>query len=161
MLLPIDHTNGTSPGFPTPRAKVADNDLAVGRIVDAVSHSSYWPTTAIFMTEDDAQDGVDHVDGHRSEALIVSPYTRRSAVDSTLYTTINLFRTIEQVLRLPPHNQFDAGAHTNPNNVSNQPKFHRFSVPPHQDAIVEMHPALASVTGDELPHDVVAGQRDV
>jgi hypothetical protein len=79
MLLPDDHTVGTSPGFPTPRATVADNDLAVGRIVDAVSHSSYWPKTAIFVTEDDAQNGLDHVDGHRSEALVISPYARRGA----------------------------------------------------------------------------------
>src|SRR5262249_20087721 len=78
ILLPIDHTNGTPRGFPTPGALGAKNDRAVGRIVEAFSHSSYGPRTAIFMTEDDAQDGVDHVDGHRSEALIVSPYARRS-----------------------------------------------------------------------------------
>jgi len=147
MLLPIDHTNGTSPGFPTPRAMVADNDLAVGRIVDAVSHSSYWPTTAIFMTEDDAQDGVDHVDGHRSEALIVSPYTRRSAVDSTLYTTINLFRTIEQILGLPPINQFDAAAHTMANAFSNQPNTVPFTAVPNHIALDEMNPSVASLRG--------------
>src|SRR5262245_40507581 len=107
MLLPIDHTNGTSPGFPTPRAMVADNDRAVGRIVDVVSHSSYWAKTAIFVTEDDSQNGVDHVDGHRSEALVISPYTQRGAVDSTLYSTANIVRTIEQILGLPPMNQFE------------------------------------------------------
>src|SRR5262249_35522865 len=111
MLLPIDHTQGTTPGFPTPRAMVADNDLAVGRIVDAVSHSSYWPTTAIITTEDDAQDGADHVDGHRSEALLAGRYTRRGAVDSRLTTTVNLVRTIEEILGLPPMNQFDRAAH--------------------------------------------------
>ena len=110
MLLPIDHTDGTSPGFPTPRAMVADNDLAVGRIVDAVSHSSYWPKTAIFVTEDDAQNGLDHVDGHRSEALVISPYTRDGEVDSTLYSTVNIVRTIERILGLPPMNQFDGAA---------------------------------------------------
>ena len=173
VLLPIDHTNGTSPGFPTPRAMVADNDLAVGRIVEAVSHSSYWLKTAIFMTEDDSQDGVDHVDGHRSEALIVSPYTRRGgAVDSTLYTTINLFRTIEQILGLPPVNQFDAAAHTMANAFANHPDPAPFTALPNQIPLDEMNPSVASLRGlqrelalaslamdfsepDEAPQDVL------
>ncbi|MGH9201483.1 MAG: bifunctional YncE family protein/alkaline phosphatase family protein, partial [Vicinamibacterales bacterium] len=87
LLLPIDHTNGTSPGFPTPRAMVADNDLALGRLVEAISHSRYWPESAILVTEDDAQNGLDHVDGHRTVGLVISPYARREFVDQTLYTT--------------------------------------------------------------------------
>ena len=147
MLLPIDHTNGTSPGFPTPRAMVADNDVALGRIVDAVSHSSYWPTTAIFVTEDDAQDGVDHVDGHRSEALVISPYTRRGAVDSTLYSTINVVRTMEQILGLPPMNQFDSAAHTMAKAFSSRPNFAPFVSLPNQIPLDEMNPSVASLQG--------------
>ena len=102
LLLPQDHTNGTAPGYPTPRACVADNDLALGRVVEAISHSRYWKESAIFVTEDDAQNGLDHVDGHRTVGLVISPWTRRAAVDSTFYTTINMYRTIEQILGLPP-----------------------------------------------------------
>ena len=102
--------NGTAPGYPTPRACVADNDLALGRIVEAISRSRYWKESAIFVTEDDAQNGLDHVDGHRTVGLVISPWTRRGAVDSTFYTTINMYRTIEQILGLPPSNQFDLAA---------------------------------------------------
>ena len=102
MLLPQDHTNGTAPGYPTPRACVADNDLALGRLVEAVSRSRYWKESAIFVTEDDAQNGLDHVDGHRTVGMVISPWVRRKAVDSTFYTTINMYRTIEQILGLPP-----------------------------------------------------------
>ena len=77
LLLYDDHTEGTSPGFPTPRATVADNDLALGRIVEAISKSRYWKESAIFVTEDDSQDGLDHVDGHRTVGFAISPYTRR------------------------------------------------------------------------------------
>jgi hypothetical protein len=147
MLLPIDHTQGTSPGSPTPRAMVADNDLAVGRIAEAVSHSGYWPTTAIFVTEDDAQNGVDHVDGHRSEALVISPYTRHGAVDSTLYSTPNMVRTIERILGLPPMNQFDAAAVTMVKAFSNEPDFTAFNSLPNQIPLNEMNPATAALQG--------------
>jgi YVTN family beta-propeller protein len=147
MLLPIDHTQGTTPGFPTPRAMVADNDLAVGRIVEAVSHSEYWPTTAIFVTEDDSQDGADHVDGHRSEALIVSPYTRRGAVDSTLYSTTNLVRTIEELLGLPPMNQFDRAALPMAAAFSNHPNTAPFEVVPNTIPLDEMNAPVASLHG--------------
>jgi len=105
-----DHTNGTSPGSPTPRAMVADNDLALGRIVDAISHSPYWKDSAIFVLEDDAQNGPDHVDAHRSVLLSISPFSRRRALDSTLYTTSGVLRTIELILGLPPMSQYDAAA---------------------------------------------------
>ena len=99
-----DHTGGP----PTPEAQQADNDLAVGRIIDYISHSSVWPTSAIFIEEDDAQNGVDHVDGHRSPGYIVSPYAvQNGSTDHTYYTQINMTRTIEQILGLPPMNQFD------------------------------------------------------
>ena len=111
LRLPNDHTAGTRPGMPTPRASVADNDLAVGRAVEAVSHSPYWDDTAFFILEDDAQDGADHVDAHRSTALIVSKYAPRNPqplVDSTFYTTVSFLRTMEDLLGVPPMNNNDA-----------------------------------------------------
>jgi DNA-binding beta-propeller fold protein YncE len=136
LRLPNDHTSGTRPGYATPSAAVADNDLAVGRVVDAVTNSPYWDDTAIFVLEDDAQDGADHVDAHRSTALVISkwspkahPHVRQSAsrlggtwgtdaagggapsfVDHTFYTTVNLIHTMEVLLGLPPMNNNDARA---------------------------------------------------
>jgi sugar lactone lactonase YvrE len=105
-----DHTNGTAPGSRTPIAMVAENDLALGRLVEAISKSRFWPESAIFVLEDDAQNGPDHVDAHRSVLLVASPWTRRGAVDSTLYTTSGVLRTMELVLGLPPMSQYDAAA---------------------------------------------------
>lgn len=110
MRLPNDHTSGTAPGRIAPLASFADNDYALGQIVEAVSKSSFWPTTAIFVLEDDAQNGPDHVDSHRSPAFILSPYTRRGAVDSTMYNTAAMLRTMEAVLGLRPMTVFDAGS---------------------------------------------------
>jgi YVTN family beta-propeller protein len=110
ICLPDDHTSGTSEGSPTPEACVADNDLAFGRIVEAFSHSSFWKETVIFGIEDDPQNGWDHVSGYRTTAYCVSPYTKRGAVVGTQYNTTSLIRTIEQILGLPPMNQFDATA---------------------------------------------------
>ena len=99
-----DHTGGP----PTVDAEQADNDLAVGRIIDYISHSSIWKSSAIFIEEDDAQNGVDHVDGHRSPGYVVSPYAvQHGPTDHTYYTQVNMTRTIEQILGLPPMNQFD------------------------------------------------------
>jgi DNA-binding beta-propeller fold protein YncE len=108
--LPNDHTSGTKVGKPTPTAAVADNDLALGRVVEAVSQSKFWPDTAIFVVEDDAQNGPDHVEAHRTVALVISPYTRRGFVDSSLYSTTSMVRTIELILGLKPMSQFDAAA---------------------------------------------------
>ena len=105
-----DHTNGTAPGSPTPRAFVAENDVALGRLVETISHSSIWKESAIFVLEDDAQNGPDHVDAHRSVLLAVSPFSRRRVVDSTLYTTCGVLRTMELILGLPPMSQYDAAA---------------------------------------------------
>jgi DNA-binding beta-propeller fold protein YncE len=114
LYLPDDHTHGTTAGKPRPAASVADNDLAVGRVVEAVSHSPYWGDTAIFILEDDAQDGADHVDAHRSIAFVISKFSPGSAdhpfVDHHFYTTVNLIHTIETLLGLPPMNQNDGYA---------------------------------------------------
>jgi DNA-binding beta-propeller fold protein YncE len=108
-----DHTGGTAPGGPTPKASVADNDLAIGRMVEAISHSPYWDDTAFFILEDDAQNGADHVDAHRSLALVISKYAPHAAdgaayVDSRFYSTVSVIRTMETLLGLPPMNNNDA-----------------------------------------------------
>ena len=107
VILPNDHTQGTSPGWCTPRACVADNDLGLGKIVEGLSHSSFWKDMAILVVEDDAQNGVDHIDGHRTVALAISPYSRRGAVDSTVYTQPSMVKTIELMLGLPSMSIFD------------------------------------------------------
>jgi hypothetical protein len=110
VRLPNDHTSGTTPGSLTPTAFVAENDLALGRVVEAVSRSKFWPTTAIFVVEDDAQNGSDHIDAHRTVALVISPWAQHGTVDSSLYSTSSMLRTIELILGLEPMSQFDAAA---------------------------------------------------
>ncbi|MFO0869808.1 MAG: alkaline phosphatase family protein [Pirellulales bacterium] len=110
VRLPNDHTHGTAAGKPTPTAMVADNDLALGQLVEAVSQSRFWKETAIFVIEDDAQNGSDHVDAHRTVALVISPYVRRGHVDSSMYSTASMLRTMELILGLQPMTQFDAAA---------------------------------------------------
>jgi len=113
VRLPNDHTAGTKPGSPTPNASVADNDLAVGRVAEVVSNSPYWEDTAIFVLEDDAQNGADHVDAHRSTALVISKYSPRQTqpfVDHNFYTTVNMIHTMETLLGLPTMNNNDAFA---------------------------------------------------
>ena len=127
MRLPNDHTSGTRPGAPTPTAMVADNDQAVGMVVEGLSKSKFWKNLAIFVVEDDAQNGSDHVDAHRSTALVVSPYTKRNAVDSTMYTTSSMLRTMELILGLDPMSQFDAAARPMFNSFTATPDFKPFA----------------------------------
>ncbi|MBB5059565.1 YVTN family beta-propeller protein [Granulicella aggregans] len=113
LRLANDHTAGTTPGDPTPKASVADNDLAVGRAVEMISHTKFWEDTAFFILEDDAQNGADHVDAHRSTALVVSKYSPKAAdggpfVDSRFYSTVSVIRTMETLLGIPPMNNNDA-----------------------------------------------------
>jgi DNA-binding beta-propeller fold protein YncE len=108
LYLPDDHTAGTAEGKPTPRAYLAQNDLALGRSIEALTRSRFWPKTCIFVVEDDPQDGFDHVDGHRTVAFVISPYTRRRAVISERYNQTSMVRSIELILGLPPMTQFDA-----------------------------------------------------
>ncbi len=105
-----DHTSGLEPGKIAPLSAAADNDYGVGLLVEAVSHSKFWADTAIFIVEDDAQNGPDHVDSHRSPAYVISPYTRRHTVDSTMYNTVSMLRTMELFLGMHPMTQFDANA---------------------------------------------------
>ncbi len=123
MRLPEDHTYGTEPGKHTPRSMVADNDLALGMVVDAVSHSKFWKETAIFILEDDAQNGPDHVDAHRSILLLASPYVKRGFVDHNMYSTTSVLKTIELILGLPTMSQYDAAAFPLTPAFTNHPDF--------------------------------------
>jgi YVTN family beta-propeller protein len=107
VILPSDHTVGTTPGWCTPKACVADNDLALGRLVEGLTHSAFWKSMAILVVEDDAQNGVDHIDGHRTVALVASPYARRGIIDSTFYSQLSMVKTIELMLGLPALSMFD------------------------------------------------------
>jgi len=140
ICLPNDHTSGTRAGSPTPAACVADNDLAFGRIVEAFSHSRFWKNMVIFGIEDDPQNGFDHVSGYRTTAYCISPYTKRKTVVSTQYNTTSLLRTIEQILGLPPMNQFDATATPMFDCFTSTPDFTPFEAVPNQIPLDQMNP---------------------
>ena len=123
LRLSNDHTSGTTVGKIAPLSAVADNDLALGMVVEALSRSKFWKQTAIFVVEDDAQNGPDHVDAHRTVALVISPYTKRKAVDSTMYSTSSMLRTMELILGLRPMSQFDALATPMYNSFTSAPDF--------------------------------------
>jgi phosphoesterase family protein len=130
MSLGENHTQGTTPGAPTPQACVASNDLALGQLVEAVSKSKYWPQIAIFVIEDDAQNGPDSVDAHRTIGLVISPYVRRGVLDSTQYATVSMLRTMELILGLPPLSQFDASANPMFNSFTDQPDLTAYQAVP-------------------------------
>jgi hypothetical protein len=150
MLLPNDHTSGTRPGMPTPRAAVADNDLALGQIVEAISHSKFWKETCIFVTEDDPQAGLDHVDGHRTVGLVISPYTKRGDVVSTYYSQINMVRTMENILGIPPMNQFDLAAEPMTDCFTDMPNYGPYEALPNNILLDELNPPLESLKGEAL-----------
>jgi len=135
IRLPNDHTAGTRAGSPTPRAMVAENDLALGRLVEAISSSVYWRDSAIFVLEDDAQSGPDHVDSHRSILLAAGPFVKRGVVDHTFYTTSGVLRTIELILGLPPMSQYDAAATSMYNAFTGTPNLAGYR---HVDPIVSL-----------------------
>lgn len=130
IRLPNDHTHGTTFGFRTPTAYVAENDLALGMLVEAVTHSRFWPKTAIFVVEDDAQNGSDHVDAHRTTAFVISPYVKHGMVDSSLYSTSSMLRTMELLLGLRPMSQFDAAARPMYNSFQPAPDLHPYQALP-------------------------------
>jgi hypothetical protein len=152
MLLPNDHTAGTRPGNPTPAAAVADNDLALGRIVEAISHSKFWKDTCIFVVQDDPQNGFDHIDGHRTVALAISPYTRRGVVDSTHYNQTSMVRTMELVLGLPPMNQLDASATAMASCFTDQPDFTPYKSVPNIVPLDQMNPDMADIRDPRQRH---------
>jgi hypothetical protein len=147
VALPCDHTEGTSPGWPTPRAMVADNDLALGRMVEALSKSKFWPTTCVLVVEDDPQNGFDHVDGHRTVALCVSPYTRQRGVDSTQYNQTGMVKTIELMLGLPPMNQLDLSATPMRNCFTKTPDLTPYERVKNRIPLDEMNKPVAELRG--------------
>lgn len=150
MLLPNDHTVGVNEKYPTPRAAVADNDLALGQIVEAISKSKFWKETVILVMQDDPQSGLDHVDGKRTVALCISPYTRRGKVISTQYNQNSVLRTIELILGLPPLSQFDLVATPMADCFTSKPDFTPYTALPNKVPLDEMNPKLSSLKGKPL-----------
>jgi len=150
VALPNDHTAGTRPGYPTPRAMVADNDLGLGRIVEAFSKSRFWENTVIFIVEDDSQGGWDHVSAYRTVSLVISPYSRLKSVNSTFYTQPSMVRTIEQILGLPPMNIQDAIANPMYDCFGSFADKTPYTAVPNNIPIDEMNPQLLSLNGKAL-----------
>ncbi len=148
MQLSSDHTRGTDPGDSTPKAFVADNDLAVGQIVEGITKSKFWKNTLIFIVEDDAQNGVDHVDGHRTVALAVSPYTRRGSVDSTFYSTQSMIKTIELILGLPTMSLFDLIAEDMRASFQPQPDLAPYQAVDAKINLFETNPPAKALSGE-------------
>ncbi len=149
MALPDDHTAGTSSKHPTPRAMVADNDYALGQIVEAVSKSKFWKNTVIFVTEDDSQQGWDHVSAYRTVCMVISPYTKKAAVISTDYNQTSMIRTMEQILGLPPMNIEDATAKPMFDLFTNQADFTPYVALKNQIPLDEMNPSPSALKGKE------------
>lgn len=159
ICLPNDHTNGTSPGHPTPQAYLADNDYAFGRIVEGITHSRFWPETLILAIEDDPQAGWDHVSGYRTTAFCISPYTKRGAVVSTQYNTTSILRTIEQVLGMRPMNQFDASATPMRDCFNLTPDLTPYTALPPNIALDEMNPPANAHTNPTLKRDAIVSAK--
>lgn len=147
MRLGNDHTSGTAAGKPTPLAAMADNDAALGMVVEAVSKSRFWRDTAIFVLEDDAQNGPDHVDSHRSPAFVISPYVRRGTVDSTMYNTTSMLRTMELILGLRPMTHFDAAARPMAAVFQNTPDLTPYTAEQPRINLDEKNPTSAPAAG--------------
>ena len=156
ICLPNDHTSGTGAGRPTPAACAADNDLAFGRIVEALSRSRFWPQMVVLGIEDDPQDGWDHVSGYRTTAYVASPYARRGATVSTQYNTTSIVRTIEQILGLPPMNVFDASATPLFDCFTATPDFTPFRSRTNNVALDDRNPAAAAIADPQLRADAEA-----
>ncbi|HUX96352.1 MAG TPA: alkaline phosphatase family protein [Bacteroidales bacterium] len=150
IALPNDHTAGTRPGYPTPRAMVADNDLALGRIVEAFSKSRFWKNSVIFVVEDDSQGGWDHVSPYRTVSYVISPYSRLKNVNHTYYTQPSMVRTIEQILGMLPMNIQDAIANPMSDCFLSEPDLTPYAAIPNRIPIDEMNPEISSLNGREL-----------
>jgi YVTN family beta-propeller protein len=159
MDLPNDHTSGTDPGRPTPAAQVADNDLAFGQIVDAVSHSPYWRDTCIIACEDDPQSGWDHVSGYRTTAYVISAYTRRHVVVSVNYNQTSILRTMELMLGLPPMNQMDATATPMTACFTDQPDFTPYDCITNNIPLDQMNPEFKAIRDRRQLHDALMSSR--
>ena len=155
LFLPNDHTSGTRAGGPTPAAYVADNDLAMGMVVEALSHSKFWKDTVLFAIEDDPQAGADHVSGYRTTCYVVSPYTRRGEVVSTQYNQTSVIRTIELILGLPPMNIFDATATPMADCFTNVSNLKPFDAVPNQVPLDEVNPEPKKISDEQLRKDAL------
>jgi YVTN family beta-propeller protein len=153
MRLPNDHTHGTAAGKLTPTAMVAENDVAFGMVIEAISQSKFWPEMAVFVVEDDAQNGSDHVDAHRTIAFCISPYTKRKIVDSNLYSTASMLRTMELILGLKPMSQFDAAALPMYGSFQAKPDLTRYLARPAQVDLKERNLASAWGAKESLAMD--------
>jgi DNA-binding beta-propeller fold protein YncE len=149
MALPCDHTEGRDPKYPKPQCMVADNDLALGRIVDLVSHSPQWKETCIFVIEDDAQSGPDHVDGHRTVYMAFSPYVRRGAIDHSFYNTVSMLRSIELMLGIEPMNRFDALTPPLSGCFMDKPDLTPYTAVPNRVPLDQMNAPLSALKGEE------------
>jgi hypothetical protein len=159
IWLPNDHTSGTGQGKPTPRAQVADNDRALGQIVEAVSHSKFWKDTCIFAIEDDPQNGWDHVSGYRTTAYVASAYTKRHAVVGTQYNQTSLLRTMELMLGLPPMNQMDATATPMFDCFNPTPDFTAFDAVTNDVPLDEMNPPPKKISDAQRRQDALVSAR--
>jgi DNA-binding beta-propeller fold protein YncE len=159
LWLPDDHTSGTRHGSPTPRAQVADNDLAFGQIVEALSHSPFWSNTCIFAIEDDPQDGWDHVSGYRTTAYVISPYTKRHAVVHTQYNHTSILRTMELILGLPPMNQLDATATPMFDCFMSRPDFTAFDAVMNNVPLDEINPEPKQISDGRLRKDALVSAK--
>jgi YVTN family beta-propeller protein len=159
ICLPNDHTSGTSRGAPTPAALVADNDLAFGRIVEALSHSRFWKEMAIFGIEDDPQAGWDHVSGYRTTAYVISPYAKRKQVVGTQYNTTSVLRTMEQILGMPPMNQFDASATPMSDCFTETPDFTPYTALANNVPLDQMNPDPKAINDPVIRRDALASAR--
>ncbi len=159
ICLPNDHTSGTKAGSPTPAAQVCDNDLALGRIVEAISHSRFWPETCIFVIEDDPQSGWDHVSGFRTTAYVVSPYTRRGVTVNAQYNHTSLVRTMELILGLPPMNQLDATATPMTDCFTDKPDLTPFTPLPNNIPLDQMNPEPKKMADPLLRKNAYASAR--
>lgn len=160
VQMPSDHTEGTTPGFSTPKACLADNDLAIGQIVEGVSHSPFWKSTLILIVEDDAQDGLDHVDGHRTVALAVSPYTKRRSIDSTFYSQVSMVKTIEMIFGVRPMSIFDLIANDMRASFQSTPDITPYQAIEPKQSIYERNPSLNALSGQPKLDAIASSKMD-
>ncbi|MFQ3592189.1 MAG: alkaline phosphatase family protein, partial [Gemmataceae bacterium] len=147
VYLPQDHCSGTTPDMPTPNAHMADNDLALGRMVEAISNSKFWPKTVIFVIEDDPQNGFDHIDGHRSICLVISPYTKRREVVSNFYNQTSVLHTMQRILGVPAMNQFDSSSPLMTECFTRKPDFTPYKALPVKTPLDELNPPMKNLKG--------------
>jgi phospholipase C len=159
LFLPNDHSGGTRGQYPVPGAQVADNDLALGHVIEAVASSRFWRETCIFVIEDDPQAGWDHVSGYRTTCFVVSPYTKRGQTISTQYNHTSLIRTMELILGLPPMNQLDATATPMADCFTDTPDFTPFASVPNQVPLDQLNPEPKQVSHPVLRHDAMVSER--